>query len=188
MIKETVGCQDQILTAHGGLNFIEFHPGDDLDWSIIPIKVSAARQQALPASLLLVYTGALRSAHVMATKKVAAMPAHTEHFPFLAALAREARKILESEKVPLALFGGILNGTWTAKSQLYAEVTDPVIDELYERGKALGALGGKLLGAGGGGFMLFFVLPTQREAFIKNIGVPCVTFDVSEQGTTLHEF
>ena len=81
----------------------------------------------------------------------------------------------------------MLDVTWKFKRDLCHGISSPYIDELYERGKALGALGGKLLGAGGGGFVLFFVPPSKRDDFIKDVGVPCVTFDVSERGTTLHE-
>ncbi|MDZ4344191.1 MAG: kinase [Candidatus Binatia bacterium] len=183
VIGEAVGCQDQIFAAMGGLNFIEFHAGEAESWRCTTESLSGSRIRELEASLVLAYTGTMRSAHVMAAKQIEAMPDKEPYLTALKELAVEARLLLHDEKHSLTSFGTMLDQAWRCKQQLCAGITSTDIDDLYWRGISLGALGGKLLGAGGGGFVLFFVPPVEREVFIHRIGVPCVTFGLSQRGT-----
>ena len=179
IIKEMVGCQDQILAAHGGLKYITFNnDGRTLRTLDLPTK----RLTELESSFVLVYTGIMRDAHLMAAKQVAEIPSKYEVLCRLAQLADEGMEILLNHK-PLNVIGEMLNEAWELKRALCSEVSSPDIDALYERGLSCGALGGKLLGAGGGGFMLFFVPPEHRQEFMAMIGSPCATFKVSHQGT-----
>lgn len=183
VIGEAVGCQDQIFAAMGGLNFVEFYPGETENWRCTTESLPSHRLEELESSLVLAYTGIMRSAHVMAAQQIKAMPGKAEYLNTLKELAIEARLLLNDEKRALASFGAMLDQAWWYKRQLCAGITSMEIDGLYERGLDLGALGGKLLGAGGGGFMLFFVPPKEREAFVHKIGAPCVTFGLSRRGT-----
>ncbi len=182
MIPETVGYQDQIFAAVGRINFITF---DRFGAQVQPLKLSAEREQELEQSLILVYSGSMRDAHLMAAKQVSAIPQSDKALSDLVELAHKGKEILLSENYPLKLIGTMLHDAWRAKKQLCPEVTTPNIDALYQRGLDCGAIGGKLLGAGAGGFMLFFVPPQQMLRFREKIGMPYAQFKVSKSGSRI---
>ncbi len=182
MIPETVGYQDQIFAAVGGINFITF---DRFGAQVQPLKLSSEREQELEQSLILVYSGSMRDAHLMAAKQVSAIPQSDKALNNLVELAHNGKEILLDENYPLQLIGTMLHDAWRAKKQLCPEVTTPNIDALYQRGLDCGAIGGKLLGAGAGGFMLFFVPPQQMIDFREKIGMPYAQFKVSKSGSRI---
>ena len=159
VLKETVGSQDQVCAAYGGVNKITFaqEPG----FSIQPITLSSERLQELNSHLMLFYTGIKRTASDVASSYVADMESR-------AALLRRTRDYVDSacdllaSKQDLAPFGEMLHDAWLAKRALSDKVSNVHVDAMYEEARAVGALGGKLLGAGGGGFLLLFAPPCKH--------------------------
>jgi D-glycero-alpha-D-manno-heptose-7-phosphate kinase len=159
VLKETVGSQDQVCAAYGGLNKITFaqEPG----FSIQPITLSSDRLRELNSHLMLFYTGIKRTASNVASSYVADMGSRAE-------LLRRTRDYVDSacdllaSRQDLAPFGEVLHEAWLAKRALSDKVSNAHVDALYEEARAGGALGGKLLGAGGGGFLLLFAPPSKQ--------------------------
>ena len=161
VVNETVGCQDQTLTAHGGLNCVHFFPNGNI--SVQPVIASERRIAMFQDHLLLFFTGFSRFAHEIAKSKVANFPMRTRELHRMRGMVNEALEILQNETQDLLAFGELLHETWQLKKSLSDKISSPEINEIYEKALLAGAVGGKLLGAGGGGFMLFFVPPDKRE-------------------------
>ena len=179
VIGEAVGCQDQVFAAHGGLRLVEFR-ADGI--SLRSLELRAERLEELQASLVLVYSGAMRDAHAMAARQIAEIPAKGAVLGRMAEMAREGADLLASPR-PLLEIGYLLREAWALKRELCADVATPGVDAIYTRGLACGAVGGKLLGAGGGGFLLFYVPLARRREFEAKIGAPHCGFRVSPRGT-----
>lgn len=179
IVNEAVGCQDQLFAALGGVRYVEF----DRDASeVSEISLLATQERDLEDSLVLVFTGGMRDGHVIAGEQIMQAPERFTEFDALRRLAGDGRDVLTIGR-PTHEIGALLDVSWSMKRKL-ADVTNPEIDALHARGKSLGAIGGKLLGAGGGGFMLFYV-PEYRGTFIQKIGMPCVTFKIADRGSTV---
>jgi D-glycero-alpha-D-manno-heptose-7-phosphate kinase len=183
VLNETVGLQDQILAAYGGLNVIRFR--GEADFVVERVPISQARLDELAASLLLFFTGLTRRAHDVERSKVANVASIQNNLKRMLVLVDQAYDALTGNG-GLSTFGRLLHETWMEKRQLDPAVTAPEIDRLYEQGIAAGALGGKLLGAGGGGFMLFFV-PAERQAQVRKAlsGYHEVPFAINAPGSTI---
>ncbi len=151
MIKEIVGSQDQVNAAYGGLNKIQFRPGGEI--IVNPVTISQDRAQALERNLMLFYTGIVRTAEKVARSYV--MNIETKEKPLMKmfAMVDEAIEILK--KGDLDDFGLLLDKAWQEKRSLSKQVSNSNIDEIYTKALSAGALGGKLSGAGGGGFESF---------------------------------
>ncbi len=166
LLKDNVGCQDQVLAAFGGFNLVEFRTESDFVVSRVPL--SPRRLEAIQAHLLLVFTGITRKASDVVAKQLRRVDQNLAALRSMRAMVYEGHELLVGDR-PLAAFGDLLHQAWEAKRSLDTCVTNPEIDEIYQQGRAAGALGGKLLGAGGGGFMLFFAPPEThprlREVF-----------------------
>lgn len=165
LLKEHVGVQDQIETAFGGLNRIDIRT--DGTFEVRPIVLPAQRLDALQDHLALFYTGISRHASEIAAEQVAAIPKSSAQLHGIRALVDQAETILAGGA--LSDFGRILHESWMKKKSLSPRIAPTVVDEMYERGLKAGALGGKLLGAGGGGFLLFFVEPHLRAKLIESL-------------------
>ena len=152
---EPIGKQDQYAAAHGGLNLIRFHPDDSV--SVDPIICAPHVLAQLEASTLVFYTGRARSAAEILADQSASIPANRHLMRRMVHLAGNMKVELESGR--LDSIGSILDENWCLKKQMADGISDGQIDEWYETSKANGALGGKLLGAGKGGFMMFFAAP-----------------------------
>ena len=187
VIQETVGCQDQIITALGGMRWTEFFRGDPEEeahcFHSRDCGVTPDRQSRLVKNLLLVHTGAARLAHEMAAKQLLSIAQNIDHLRSIHDIAMRAQDVLTSSTASLDEIGALLGDTWDAKRHLHHEISSPRIDELYERALKLGALGGKLLGAGGGGFMLFYVPQIAQLHFIDGISAPWARVQVCHRGT-----
>jgi D-glycero-alpha-D-manno-heptose-7-phosphate kinase len=164
VLKETVGSQDQVLAAYGGLNHVVFQPGGDI--SVRPVTISASRMHELNSHLLLFYTGIKRTAASVAETFVAGIDERKRQLRIMRDLVDEGIAILNSDQ-SITQFGELLDEAWQAKRSLSPQVSNAEVDELYARAKAAGALGGKLTGAGGGGFLLLFAEP-DRHAQIQD--------------------
>lgn len=161
LCNEAGGWQDQIAAAFGGFNRINFNNDG---YEVVPIIISPERKRQLNSNLMLFFTGFTRfSAEIQAANNSGKENKNIllkEMFD----LVNEAEKVLTDKNAELDEFGKLLDYTWKLKRQTGKKVTTDTIDVLYEKGRKAGALGGKLLGAGGGGFLLFYVLPEYQEA------------------------
>jgi D-glycero-alpha-D-manno-heptose-7-phosphate kinase len=161
VLKETVGSQDQVMAAFGGLRHVQFLPGGE--FSVRPITLAAPRLTELNNHLMLFYTGIVRTASDVAKSYVDDMQSKRRQLRIMKDLVEEGLSVLNSGK-DLHYFGQLLHEAWLAKRSLSAQVSNSHVDELYARAQSAGAIGGKLTGAGGGGFMLLFVPPEHQEA------------------------
>ncbi len=173
ILKETVGSQDQVLASYGGFNLITFHKNEEI--TLKPITISSSRVDELQDHLMLFYTGIARTASDVAKSYVNNIEDRHTQLNRMQELVSDAFELLNSRQ-DIKDFGKLLNESWQIKRTLSSTVSNPKIDELYKRALSVGALGGKLLGAGGGGFFLLFVPPAHqakvRREFNKLIYVP----------------
>jgi len=163
VLREDVGCQDQMMAAFGGLNIIHFHREDDITVHRIPLN--GDRLKALDESLLLFFSGTTRNAPEIERVKLRHLGSIRPTLDNILQLVDRAHHLLTGNS-PLSGFGELLHETWMEKRRLAPGVTNEKIDGMYDAGIQAGALGGKLLGAGGGGFVLFFV-PLERQAAMR---------------------
>ncbi len=162
-LQTPIGKQDQYASAYGGLNLIRFFPDESVD--VTPLVISPDCRRALERSLLMFYTGEQRSAASVLTEQRALLMSDAEK---AAAMQRmvdqvdQAKALLEADQVEG--FGRLLDEAWQLKRSLTTKISNPAIDRLYEAARAAGAWGGKLLGAGGGGFLLLAADPDRHDA------------------------
>lgn len=159
LLKENVGCQDQVAAAFGGFNKIEF--GGSQKITINPIPLTVERLDLFQNHLMLFFTGFSRTASEIAAEQIKNTPNKTVELTALRDMVGESLKILSGSGT-FDDFGKLLDESWQIKKTLSSQISNSHIDEIYQAAKEAGALGGKLLGAGGGGFILFFVKPELR--------------------------
>jgi D-glycero-alpha-D-manno-heptose-7-phosphate kinase len=165
LIKENVGSQDQTAAAFGGLNLIKF--GDAHKINVQPIALKKEIIDSLQDHLVLFFTGLARNASEVAAEQIKKTPHKGSELKAMRQMVGEAINTLQSNR--LDDFGRLLHETWQIKRALSSKITNSFIDEIYESGLKAGALGGKLLGAGGGGFILFFVKPELKQNVIDKL-------------------
>jgi D-glycero-alpha-D-manno-heptose-7-phosphate kinase len=162
VLAENVGCQDQIAVAFGGLNRIEFNLDGSFD--VRPVICRQDRVQALESRLMLFFTGVTRFSSEVQAAHVANVSKFGDNLTRMRDQVDAAIAILSDPETDIDDFGRLLDEAWRLKKTLSDKVSNNQIDSIYEAGRAAGSLGGKILGAGGGGFMLFYVPPERREA------------------------
>jgi D-glycero-alpha-D-manno-heptose-7-phosphate kinase len=160
IMKETVGSQDQVLAAYGGLCHVVFPPAGDI--SVRPMTLLPERILELQSHLMLFYTGIKRTASEVAQSYVSDVDARKRQLRIMKDLVDEAIAVLNSRN-GLESLGRLLHEAWEAKRSLSPRVSNKTTDEIYQAALDAGALGGKLTGAGGGGFMLVFAPPSRQE-------------------------
>ncbi len=179
ILKETVGSQDQVLAAYGGLNHIVFHQNGEI--SVTPITVGDERMKELASHLMLFYTGIKRTASNIAESFVTGIDDRRRQLRVMKDLVDESISIVNCDRDILE-FGELLHEAWLAKRSLSASISNADVDALYDTARSAGAIGGKLIGAGGGGFFLLFVPPSKqpnvRETLNTLVHVP-FKFDFS---------
>ena len=184
LIGETVGSQDQISTSYGGLNKIDFHQNGTFD--VEPVILPARRRKVLSNHLMLFFTGFTRFASAIAESQINNMHKKSKELEKMREMVDQAIDLLQDEQSSINAFGELLDQSWSYKRSLSDQVTTPEIDEIYANAKKAGAIGGKLLGAGGGGFMLLFVSPDKqaavREILNELIYVP---FEFDDSGSRI---
>ena len=183
LCAESGGVQDQIAAAFGGLNRIDF---DADGYRVNPIIISPERKKQLNENLLLFFTGfsRLSSSIQEGTKK--AMRDKTAELMEMYRLVDEAEHILEDKQTDLDEFGRLLHHTWELKRGIAGGISTDSIDGMYRKGMEAGALGGKLLGAGGGGFLLFYVQPDHRERVLSAMSALMhIPFQFENNGTSV---
>ncbi len=179
ILRETVGAQDQILAANGGFNHVTFQQNGEI--SVRPVILAPERMVELNAHLMLFYTGIKRTASNVAVSYVDDIEAKKRQLRIMKDLVEEAICLLNSSQ-DIRGFGDLMQEAWQAKRSLSPLVSNTYVDDIYSKALASGAIGGKLTGAGGGGFMVLFVPPDRhaavREALKELIYVP-FRFDFS---------
>lgn len=188
VIGECVGSQDQVLTALGGFNRVDFYP--DGNFGVSPVVINTGRMDMLNDHLLLFFTGISRFASEVAQSKVQNLAAKAANVQRMGEMVDEGLRILSGQGNSLDDFGRLLHEGWQLKRDISSRVSNSAIDAIYEKAQACGAIGGKLLGAGGGGFILFFAAPDNhariREALADLIHVP-FRFDNSGSRIVLYQ-
>ena len=182
ILGEAVGAQDQVNAAYGGFNRIDFRTDGAIE--VNRILMANSRMAELEQHLALYFTGFSRIASEIAQEQLRVTPHKKKELETMLQLVDEAEAIVTSPTRPLKEFGRLLHEGWQIKRTLTQKISNAEIDQIYEAGMRAGALGGKLLGAGGGGFMLFFVPPEKREALRARLrNLLCVPFTFSNRGS-----
>jgi D-glycero-alpha-D-manno-heptose-7-phosphate kinase len=188
VLHEHVGLQDQISSAFGGFNHITL--AQNGAYSVSPMVLPRARLEALQNHLLLVFTGISRTSDAVAETIVGNLKNKSSDMRTMQQMVDHAIEILSSPVTDLVEFGRLMRQAWTLKRSLSDRVTNATVDHLLDAAISAGAIGGKLLGAGGGGFMLLFVRPEEhaqvRAALGKLISVP-FKFDMSGSRIALYQ-
>lgn len=181
ILKESVGCQDQMFAAVGGFNVIEFRGMGDFVVHRIPF--SQSRLAEFEGHLLVFFTGIKRRAEELAARQVKRVGQNLNQLAQMRDMVDEGYRILVGGR-NLSQFGELLHRSWELKRSLDEGISNDTIDDIYRAGIDAGALGGKLLGAGGGGFILFFVPPERKAAVQLRLGhLPQIEFRVNAPGT-----
>jgi len=181
VLQETVGAQDQVSAAYGGFNRINFNTNGSIE--VNRILTSPGRINELEQHLALFFTGFARTASEIAKEQVKSTPQKQNELRTIMQMVDEGEAIITNPNRSLHEFGKLLNEGWKIKRGLTKSITNSIIDEIYEAGMSAGALGGKLLGAGGGGFMLFCVPPERRQELRERLKkFLCVPFQFSSRG------
>lgn len=178
-----IGKQDQYGAALGGLNFIKFN--QDGSVSHEPILMEGKTYKELQKNLLMFYTGTTRSANTILAEQTKNITSEdkAKNLLKMCGLAKDMKVALENNDI--SSFGRILDEGWQLKKELASGIANPVIDEAYEIAMKNGALGGKLLGAGGGGFLLFYCEEEKQDQLKKAIGLRELDFSFERDGTSV---
>ncbi len=163
IIKENVGSQDQIAASYGGLNVINFYKNST--FKVSRVDLSKSRMNELESSIVLVDTGISRSASEVAKNFINKMNINRSKIESINYFANEGINLLQSNKYNLKDFSKILTNSWHVKKNLTLQISNSKIDKIFQMGLESGAIGGKLLGAGGGGFLLFIVPQELQKIF-----------------------
>jgi D-glycero-alpha-D-manno-heptose-7-phosphate kinase len=181
--KESGGWQDQIAAAYGGLNRIDF--GDN-SFKVSPIIIHPDRKKLLNDNLMLFFTGISRFSSEIQKDTMSLQHDKTRQLKELLSLVNDAQTILEDKHSDMNDFGRLLDHTWKLKRDTGSKISNNEIDDLYQRGLKAGALGGKLLGAGGGGFLLFYVEKDKQQHVINELDeLMHVPFELENEGSTI---
>lgn len=181
LCKEAGGWQDQIAAAYGGFNRITFN---GLGFEVLPLIISPERKKLLNDHLMLYFTGFTRFSSEMQEKNDITSKEKQYKLLSMLDLVDEAQEKLINKNADLDDFGRLLDETWLLKRQIGNRISTNDIDEIYYKAKNAGALGGKLLGAGGGGFLIFFVPPDRQMSVSKALdGLLNVPFEFEDNGS-----
>jgi len=183
LIGERVGSQDQVAVAIGGLNQIDFSGEHDID--IKPLAIDQKKLQFLQDHLMLFFTGFSRRASDIAQEQIKQTPKKTHELQKMQGMVAEAVDILKGNTACLDDFGKLLHESWKLKRSLTHLISTDTIDTMYETALQAGALGGKLCGAGGGGFLLLFAHPETHSRIKEQLGLLHVPFSFESLGSQI---
>jgi D-glycero-alpha-D-manno-heptose-7-phosphate kinase len=188
-IKENVGSQDQVFASCGGFNKIDFMQSGEI--AVTPVIMTADNLKSFKEKFLLFFTGLSRNASDIAVEQVKNTEKNSRELENMKKLVDEAYGIVTAQKPDFSSFGRLLNETWKLKRGLSAKISNDFIDGIYDKALKNGAAGGKLLGAGGGGFMLFYAEPENhkrlKEALGQLLHIP-IEFDFSGSEIIFHKY
>lgn len=184
-LREPIGKQDQYAAAYGGLNYIRFNADGSVH--VDPIIMAGEKYQSLAEHLCLFYTGVTRKASDILTEQRRNIESDESRFANLMLMRNQADRLRDELAAGnIGALGSLLHEGWLLKRQMASGVSNPRLDEIYARAVAAGAKGGKLLGAGGGGFFLFYCEPAQKQSLIAALGdLRHVDFQLERQGTRI---
>lgn len=181
LCEEAGGWQDQIAASFGGFNRINFGPDG---YEVLPIIISPERKKQLNNNLMMFFTGFVRFSSDVQKKNNVTAEEKKVQLKEMLSLVDKAENILIDKNTDLDEFGRLLDYTWKLKKQTGSAISTSDIDKYYEKGIQAGALGGKLLGAGGGGFLVFYVQPEKQEAVINAMSdLMHIPFEFEDGGT-----
>lgn len=184
ILAENGGIQDQIAAVYGGLNHI--HINNNGSFSVNPVLISDERKQNLNNNLMLFFTGVVRSSSDIAEKQIKSTKDKTAQLTRMQQMVCEAEQILTNQNEDLDDFGRMLHETWMLKRSLTDKISTSLIDQIYQTAMDNGALGGKILGAGGGGFVLLYAKPENQKAIKKALhNLIYVPFKFDDQGSQI---
>lgn len=185
MLGEPIGKQDQYASAYGGLNHIRFNPDDSVD--VTPVILSKKQRETLNSSLMLFYTGITRKASSVLAEQSASMNTSSRSFDAVREIRDGADRLaVELGAGNLDAIGEEMHRGWLLKRTVASGVSSEEIDDIYDKARAGGALGGKLLGAGGGGFFLLYCPPaTQEKVRIALSHLREVPIELENQGSRI---
>lgn len=181
LCQEAGGWQDQIAAAYGGLNRINFNADG---YEVCPVIISPERKKRLNNNLLMFFTGFTRFSSDVQKQNAIGKADKVIQLKEMLSLVDDAERLLTDRDSDLDEFGRLLDHTWKLKRQTGSAVSTSNIDNLYEKGMKAGALGGKLLGAGGGGFLVFYVQPEKQERVkLAMEDLMYIPFEFEDSGT-----
>ena len=184
VLNECVGCQDQIWAGYGGLNRIDFR--EDGEFQVTPLVVPPDRRQAIVGSMMVFFTGFTRFSSEIAEEQMANIDRSASERHQVRAMVDDAMSLISADNFSVAELGKLLHESWMLKKKLGNNVSNGQIDEIYDAARAAGALGGKLLGAGGGGFIVFIVEPEKQDAVRRALSrLIHVTVDIDNDGSKI---
>lgn len=181
-LRENVGSQDQIACALGGMNYITF--GGDSDWAAKPLILSDEYKRDIAGRIVLIYTGIHRSSSDVQANLLVELESKKKTMNRTVELARDCKNLL-LRSGDLDEIGEMLVESWALKKAMNGQAITPALNEVWEKSRAAGALGGKVLGAGGGGFCMFWVKAGSQQEFLSrfNFGT-YVPISISDEGST----
>jgi D-glycero-alpha-D-manno-heptose-7-phosphate kinase len=183
VLKESVGSQDQIAVAYGGFNKIIFN--NDHDFRVEAVTLHKEKIKQLQNHLMLVFTGFSRFASEIAVEQIRNTPNKKKELSAMRNMVDKAIEILNKDR-DIIEFGRLLHKSWQVKKHLSGKISNREVNSLYEKALKHGAIGGKLLGAGGGGFMLLFVRPEDRKKVARGLkGFLEVEFKFENEGSQI---
>ncbi len=184
-LREPIGKQDQYAAAFGGLNYIRFNADGSVQ--VDPIIMPRDKYQALTEHLVMFYTGITRKASTILAEQKRNLENDEVRFANMHLMRSQADRLRnELSNGNLDALGELLHEGWSFKKQMASGVTSPQLDDIYARAMGAGAKGGKLLGAGGGGFFLFYCVPRLKPALIAALGeLRHIEFQLERQGTRI---
>lgn len=184
ILNENVGSQDQVSAAHGGFNHIEFKRDNTYD--VMPVVLPKSKLDTLEGNLILFFTGISRFSSEVAKTQIENIKQREPELRRMKEMVGEALSILNGGEDGLDDFGRLLDEAWQNKKSLSDKVSNSTIDQIYEEAVAGGALGGKILGAGGGGFILFYVKPENQSKVKDRLkGLIHVPFHFESSGSRI---
>ena len=184
VIGEVVGSQDQVAAAYGGFNHITF--GDNPEFLVKPVMMAPENENKLNDNLLLFFTGIQRTAGDIEAEKLEKLKKNASSMRLINEAVNEALSMLVSKNLNMESFGKLMHESWLIKRSLSNGVSNYRIDQAYEKARSLGAIGGKILGAGGGGFMLLFAHPSKHKSIVEELKPYVhVPFQFEKNGSTI---
>ncbi|NDB95161.1 MAG: kinase [Verrucomicrobia bacterium] len=184
ILGETVGSQDQVLASFGNLNYIRFLPTGEI--LVRPLTLTAGKLQQLFSHCMLFFTGTVRTSSKIASTYAVGMRAKKRELQLLPELVSEACQLISSPRPDWKGFGGLLDEAWQMKRAISRVISNSKIDSIYRIAKNHGAWGGKILGAGGGGFFLIFAPPEVQPKIRNELGrLLEIPFDIDRVGSQI---
>ena len=184
MIRENVGSQDQTMAAYGGLNVIRFNSYHGKHIQVQPLCLPDKRLEEFQNHLMIFFTGIFRIASDVAGEQIKKTPKRKPELSEMHSMVDKAADILSNGN-DIKDFGLLLHESWQIKRSITDKISNSTIDEIYEKARDAGAIGGKILGAGGGGFILFFVEPDRQTKVKDTLGLLHVPFKFDFVGSRI---